>query len=153
MNGKHLLLAVLMLSYSSYALDHAPALHTENRLGENRFQNNKMKIKIGAKTFTASLLDNEAAKAFKAMLPMTLKMQDVNGNEKKYDFAKSLPTHPVAVKTIKTGDLMIWSGNTLVVFYKAFDTPYSYTRLGQIDDPSGLATALGSGNVTVTYEL
>ena len=114
---------------------------------------NTMYIKVGNETFTATLEDNPTANAFKALLPVTLRMTELNGNEKYFRLSGTLPTNASNPGKIQTGDLMIYGQNTLVLFYEAFSTSYSYTRLGRIDDPAGLAAALGSGDITVTYEL
>ena len=113
----------------------------------------KMKIKIGNSTFTATLNDNATATAFKSMLPMTITMIELNGNEKYYDLPGSLPTNASNARTIRNGDLMIYGSNTLVLFYKSFTTSYNYTKIGRINDTTGLDTAVGSSNVKVTFEL
>ncbi len=115
--------------------------------------NGKIKIKVGSKTFTATLLDNNSAKAFKEILPLTINMIELNGNEKYYDLPNSLPTNSSNPKTINDGDLMLYGSKTLVLFYKTFSTSYSYTKLGKVIDVTGFASALGSGNVTVTFEM
>jgi hypothetical protein len=136
-----------------------PDLSSGNPGGENIDDSNphptgnKMRIKIGTKTFPATLYENATAAAFKSLLPMTVKMADLNGNEKYFDLSGNLPTNASNPRTIQSGDLMMYGSNTLVLFYKAFPTSYSYTRLGRINDTEGLAAAVGSGNVTVTYEL
>ena len=114
---------------------------------------NQMRIKIGSNTLTATLDDNATATAFKGMLPMTIKMSELNGNEKYFDLSANLPTNASNPGKIQNGDLMIYGSNTLVLFYKTFSTSYGYTRLGRINDTEGLAAAVGSGSVTVTYEL
>ncbi|MCW3089962.1 MAG: hypothetical protein JWP81_1031 [Ferruginibacter sp.] len=113
----------------------------------------KMKITIGSNTFNATVLNNATAIAFKAKLPFTLNMKELNGNEKFFDLSDNLPANASNPGTIQAGDLMLYGDNTLVLFYKTFSTPYNYTRLARIDDPSGLAAALGSGNITVILEI
>ena len=122
---------------------------------QNSNEMTKVKIKItaSAQTFTATLLDNNSAKAFKQMLPLTIKMIELNENEKYCDLQNSLPTNPSNPKTITNGDLMLYGSETLVLFYKTFSTSYSYTKLGQIDDATGLSSALGSRDTIVTFEL
>jgi hypothetical protein len=113
----------------------------------------RVRITVGSSVFAATLSDNAAAKAFAARLPLTVKMADLNANEKHVDLAKDLPRKPSNPGTIRGGDLMLYGSNTLVLFYKTFPTSYSYTRLGTVDDVTGLAAALGSGDVTITFEL
>jgi hypothetical protein len=110
-------------------------------------------IKIGNKEFTATLVNNPTAGAFKTMLPLTMNMTELNGNEKYFDLAKSLPTNASNPGKIDSGDLLLYGSNTLVLFYEAFSTSYSYTRLGKINNASGLTEALGAGNVVVAMEL
>lgn len=120
---------------------------------KNQTMNQTIKITVGTSTFTAKLADHEAANAFKSLLPLTILMNELHGNEKYSRLQKSLPAAPVNTDTIHTGDLMLWGSDTLVLFYRTFSASYSYTKLGHIDDTKGLAQALGSGNVKITFEL
>lgn len=113
----------------------------------------KLSIQIGSQTFTATLADTEAARALTEHLPMTLAMSELNGNEKYHYMDFSLPTAAQNPGAIEAGDLMLYGGNCLVLFYKSFSTSYSYTALGHIDDPEGLAQAVGAGDVEVSFEL
>ena len=113
----------------------------------------KLKITIGTNTFIATFYDNATATTFKAKLPMTINMSELNGNEKFFDLPNNLSAKASTPGTIQIGDLMLYGSNTLVLFYKTFSTSYSYTRIGRIDNPAGLAAVLGSGGVTVTFEV
>ena len=114
---------------------------------------NKMKITIEGKVFNVTLSNNPSVTAFKALLPLTLTMNELNTNEKVYHLNTVLPTNSSPGGTIQVGDLMLYGNNALVLFYESFNTSYTYTRLGKVDDISGFKTALGSGNVRVKFEL
>ncbi len=112
-----------------------------------------MKLTIGSAVFTATLFDNPAVATLKQRLPLTMTMVELNSNEKYCDLPDALPTNASKPGTIRNGDLMLYGSRTIVLFYKTFSTSYPYTPLGRIDNPEGLAAALGSGNVTVRFEI
>jgi hypothetical protein len=153
MKHSFLMILTFMSIFISSASSCSKNDDTINPNNNTPMTNGKIKITVGSKTFTATLLDNNSAKAFKEMLPLTINMIELNGNEKYYDLPNSLPTNSSNPQTIQIGDLMLYGSKTLVLFYKTFSTSYSYTKLGKIDDVTGLTTALGSGNVTVTFEV
>src|SRR5678816_4423266 len=122
----------------AYSNNNGAASVTKNNSNSNPNPTaSKMKIKIGKNTFTATLYDNATVTAFKSLLPITLNMVELNRNEKYGDLSKDLPTNASNPGTIKTGDLMLYGSNTLVLFYKSFSTSYSYTKLGRIDKVEG----------------
>ena len=137
----------------------APQPGDEEDNNENDNGNNEdtmeryLTITINGMAFTATLADNDAANAFADLLPLTLDMNEMNGNEKYHYLDNSLPTDSYRPGTIQTGDLMLYGSSCIVLFYKTFSSGYSYTRLGRIDNPDGLATAVGNGNVSVSFTL
>ncbi len=111
-----------------------------------------LKMTIGEEEFSIALADNDTARAFMERLPITLDMSELNGNEKYFYLDESLPSAARNPGQISTGDLMLYGDSCVVLFYKDFQTSYSYTRLGKVQDASGLADAVGKSDVTVTFE-
>jgi hypothetical protein len=116
-----------------------------------RQEESRMWLTVGERRFAITLTDNAAARAFAAQLPLTLDMSELNGNEKHVDLPKPLPATASRPGTIRNGDLMLYGADTLVVFYLTFQSSYSYTRLGRVDDPSELRQALGPHGVRVLF--
>ena len=113
----------------------------------------KMRVIVGDKTFIATLDSGTTGQAFMDLLPLSLDMTELNGNEKYNYLTTNLPSAPTNPGTIHAGDIMLYGRSCVVLFYDTFNTSYSYTRIAAIDDPTGLAEALGTGNVTVRFEL
>lgn len=128
---------------SSNNIPESPSNKEENTLS--------ITITVNERTFSATLYDNETAKAFKERLPIVLDMSELNGNEKYYYLPDSLPRDSSRPSKINNGDIMLYGSDCLVIFYESFSTSYSYTPIGKIDDPDGLAAALGSGSVQVSF--
>ncbi|MDY5239808.1 MAG: cyclophilin-like fold protein [Bacteroides helcogenes] len=115
-------------------------------------KNRQISISIGTDAFTATIDDNATGKAFLALLPLTIQMKELGGNEKYHYLSNSLPTATYSPGTIQEGDLMLYGTSCIVLFYQTFVSSYSYTRIGKIDNPQRLATAVGSGDVTITFD-
>jgi hypothetical protein len=112
-----------------------------------------MWMTVGERRFAITLAEGEAARAFGARFPLALEMSELNGNEKHARLAKPLPVHASRPGTIHEGDVMLYGSDTIVVFYSTFQSSYTYTPLGRVDDPAGLAQALGKGSVRVVFSV
>lgn len=113
-----------------------------------------LNITAGNKTFTAALEDSDTTKALVKQLPLTVDMSELNGNEKYNYLSGNLRADMSSCPgKINVGDIMLYGNNCLVLFYKTFNTSYSYVKLGHINNTTGLAEALGSGSVKVTFSV
>lgn len=109
----------------------------------------KINITINDKTFSATLEDNETSREFVKRLPLNITMNELNENEKYYYFDNYLPSNSSKVDKIVSGDIMLYGSDCLVLFYDNFNTNYSYTRIGKIDNPENLKKLVGNGNIYI----
>jgi len=129
----------------------AQGTRSDNQMKES---NMRIRIEVGNKKFTAIIYENETAKNFISKLPVTVNMQELNGNEKYYNFSEDLLNgSPQSPGTINAGDIMLWSTNCLVLFYKTFSTSYRYIKIGYIENVTDLENTLGKGNVIVSFSV
>ncbi len=107
-----------------------------------------IKVNINGIIYEVTVLDNETTKAFINKLPQEFNMQELNGNEKYVYLDYELPTNSINPKQITKGDIMLYGNDCLVIFYKSFETNYSYTKIGHIDN----LVDLGRGTINVKFE-
>ena len=110
-----------------------------------------IRLTIGGQIFRATLEPGETGAAFAALLPLTLEMRELNGNEKYHYLDESLPAQAERVGRIEAGDLMLYGTECIVLFYESFPTSYRYTRIGRVEGADRLAAAVGGGSVTVAF--
>lgn len=114
----------------------------------------RINISVGSEVFAAEFYDNESARAIVSEMPFTLEMDDYASQEKVTGLTFALPsTSTETPATINAGDIYLWSGNNLVLFYTSFANSYSYVPIGYVVDTTGLVNALGTENVSVAFEV
>ncbi|MCX2864711.1 cyclophilin-like fold protein [Paucibacter sp. PLA-PC-4] len=113
----------------------------------------RMWMTVDARRIAVKLDDSATVRALVQLLPVTLNMAELNGNEKHAKLPRRLPAAAERVGTIRCGDVLLYGDDTLVVFYETFRSGYSYTRIGRIEETAGLGAVLGSGSRRVTFSM
>lgn len=113
-----------------------------------------MQMMIGETPVTVAWEDNASVEALKALVVegLTIEMSMYGGFEQVGSIGQSLPRDDRQTTTT-SGDIVLYSGNQLVVFYGS--NSWAYTRLGHITDqtPEQMKVLLGSGDVTITLSM
>ena len=111
-----------------------------------------MWMRIGDTEAQVEWEQNESVAALSALVkeaPLTIAMSMYGGFEQVGSIGQALPRDD-AQTTTSAGDIVLYSGSQIVVFYGS--NSWSYTRLGRIVDKTSeeLAALLGNGDVIVT---
>ena len=114
-----------------------------------------MKLTIGDRILTATLVENSTTKALREMLlegPVTVDMRDYGSMEKVGALPRSLPRNDEQIAT-EAGDLILFQGSAFVIYYAP--NSWNFTRIGKINNIAAkeLKEILGDGNVSVILSL
>ena len=132
----------------NYILEFINKLNNNEKEVNNDMIEDKINVVINNNSYILNLEDNDTVKDFMNLLPSEYKMNELNGNEKYIYLDTTLRTNSYSPKRINKGDVMLYGDNCLVVFYKSFNTSYSYTKIGHIDN----LPDLGNGNITIKFQ-
>ncbi len=115
----------------------------------------KITLSTSNGSMIATLSDTEAARELAELLsngPLTIEMNDYGGFEKVGALPQSFTTSNRQITT-SPGDIMLYQGNNMVIFYGS--NSWSYTPLGKIDNATteNRRQFLGNGNVKLTITL
>ena len=114
-----------------------------------------LKMEIAGTPVTVEWEDNESVEALKELCKdggITIQLSMYGGFEQVGPIGASLPRNDVQITT-GSGDIVLYSGNQIVVFYGS--NSWSYTKLGHITDSSGytMEELLGNGDVSIKISL
>ena len=122
---------------------------TNQSMSNEEMTMDKVYININNEKLGIDLENNSTTSALIKLLPLELSMSDLNGNEKYVYLNESLPTNTYSPKHIEAGDVMIFGDNCLVIFYESFDTSYSYSKIGHINN----LPSLDDGNISISIDV
>ena len=111
----------------------------------------RMKLRINDIETDVLWEDNESVAALRSLAaeaPLTIQLSPYGGFEQVGPIGQSLPRQDTQTVT-EPGDVVLYSGNQIVVFYGS--NSWAYTRLGKIRgmDRAALTELLGNGAVTL----
>ena len=114
-----------------------------------------MIMKIGDTKVNVDWEDNQAVAALRDMAregDVTIQMSIYGGFEQVGSLGQNLPRDDKQTTTT-SGDIVLYSGNQMVVFYGS--NSWSYTRLGHISDKNAedITDLLSNGDVTITISI
>ena len=139
----------IMMSNKESGKDPNLSPDTNQSIGNEEIAMDKVYININNKKLGINLENNSTTSALIKLLPLELSMNDLNGNEKYVYLNETLPTNTYNPKHIEAGDVMLFGDNCLVIFYESFDTSYSYSKIGHINN----LPELDGGNVSVNLSV
>ena len=131
-------------------------LAAENESAEDEvIGDSTMTMKIGDTKVNVDWEDNQAVATLRDMAregDVTIQMSMYGGFEQVGSIGQSLPRDDKQTTT-SSGDVVLYSGNQMVVFYGS--NSWSYTRLGHISDKNteDMADLLSNGDVTITISI
>ena len=113
------------------------------------FADSRIKLKVDDTVLAVEWEDNESVNALKSLAPLTVKMSRYGGFEQVGALGRRLPREDERITT-RAGDIVLYSGNQIVVFYGS--NTWEYTRLGRITGMTQkeLEELLGKSGVTLT---
>ena len=114
-----------------------------------------IKIRVNNSILEVKLEDNEATKSLVEKLKdgdIFVNANEYGGFEKIGNLGFSLPRNDTSMTT-SAGDIVLYQGNQISLFYKS--NSWSYTKLGKVQnlDSIDLRNILGSGDVTLEISL
>lgn len=118
---------------------------------EHAMHSSVISLSINNQVFDLQLENNPTAQSFANLLPLDLAMNDHLNNEKFATLPNALPTNDKTAGQIHAGDVMLYQGDTVVIFYESFHSNYRYTKIGRIGNADALKQTLGRGDVVVQW--